>query len=332
MDASVSDSKWHELDAGEAMKLLETSEMGLSEAEAETRLQKFGRNELKKQKGISKLQIFMSQFRSLLVIILIAATIFSAFVGEILDAAAILAIVVLNAIFGFIQEFKAEKTIEALKKLTSPEAVVIRDGKERKIDSRLIVPGDVVVLDEGTRVPADMRLINIAELRIDEAVLTGESVPSHKKTEPLNCASLGDRKNVAYMGTLVTYGRGIGIAIGTGMKTEMGKIAHEVQEQEDESTPLQKKINSFGKVLGVIILLICAMVVVIGIAREGPLAGMPLTESLVVTLVITGIALAVAAIPEGLPAVMTITLALGLQRLAKHNALIRKLPAVEALG
>jgi Ca2+-transporting ATPase len=332
MEISASDVNWHELETSEAMKLLETTERGLSESEAETRLQKFGRNELQKQKGISKLKIFALQFKSFLILILVAATIFSAFIGELIDAAAIITIVVLNAIFGFVQEYKAEKTIEALQKLTSPEAVVRRDGKERKIDSRFIVPGDIIVLDEGSRIPADMRLINVAELRIDEAILTGESVPVSKKTEPLKSASVADRKNLAYMGTLVTYGRGIGIVIGTGMKTEMGKIAHVVQEEEEQSTPLQKKISSFGRLLGIIILLICAIIIVIGIAREGPLAGKPLTESLVVTLVITGIALAVAAIPEGLPAVMTITLALGLQRLAKRNALIRKLPAVEALG
>lgn len=332
MEIPGSDANWHEMEARGVMEKLETNEKGLNDSEAKSRLQKFGYNELQKQKGISRLQIFISQFKSLLVIILIAATVFSALVGELVDAAAIIAIVILNAIFGFIQEYKAEKTIEALKKLTSPEAVVIRDGKEKKVDSRLIVPGDIVVLDEGSRIPADMRLISVAELRIDEAILTGESVPVDKKTEPLKSASVADRKNLAYMGTLVTYGRGTGVVVGTGMKTEIGKIAHLVQEEGEQSTPLQKKISSFGKLLGIIILIICALVIIIGIAREGPLAGKPLTESLVITLVITGIALAVAAIPEGLPAVMTITLALGLQRLAKHNALIRKLPAVEALG
>jgi Ca2+-transporting ATPase len=325
-------TRWHELEAGDTLKKLGTSEKGLSESEAEARLKQYGYNELQKQKGISKLQILISQFKNILVLILLGATVFSALVGEIVDAVAIIIIVILNAIFGFIQEYKAEKTIEALKKLTSPEAVVIRDCEEKKIDSRLLVPGDIVVLDEGSRVPADMRLISVAELRIDEAILTGESVPVNKKTEPFTSTAVADRKNLAYMGTLATYGRGTGVVIETGMQTEMGKIANVVQEQEEQSTPLQKKIASFGKTLGIIILVVCALVIVIGIIREGPLAGKPLTETLIVTLVITGIALAVAAIPEGLPAVMTITLALGLQRLAKRNALMRKLPAVEALG
>lgn len=325
-------SNWHELASEEAMKRLGTSENGLSEGEASVRLKQYGFNELQKQKGISKLQILVSQFKNILVLILIGATIFSALVGEVVDAAAILVIVILNAIFGFVQEFKAEKTIEALKKMTSPEAVVIRDGKEKKIESRLLVPGDIVVLDEGSRVPADMRMISVSELRIDEAMLTGESVPVNKKTIPFTSNTIADRRNLAYMGTLVTYGRGIGVVIGTGMKTEIGKIAGVVQEQEEQTTPLQKKIASFGRTLGIIILVICALVIVVGILREGPLAGKPITENLIITLVITGIALAVAAIPEGLPAVMTITLAFGLQRLAKRNALMRKLPAVEALG
>ncbi|MFH1237609.1 MAG: calcium-translocating P-type ATPase, SERCA-type [Candidatus Aenigmatarchaeota archaeon] len=327
-----STAEWHELHASDALKKLETTEKGLSQSEAEARLKQYGYNELQKKKGISKLQIFIQQFKNILVLILIAATIFSAFVGEFIDAAAIIIIVILNAIFGFVQEFKAEKTIEALKKLTSPETVVIRDGIEKKIDSHLVVPGDIVVLDEGSRVPADMRLIRIAELRIDEAMLTGESLPARKQTEPLKTASIADRRNLAYMGTLVTYGRGTGVVIGTGMATEMGKIAGAVQEQEEQSTPLQKKLSDFGRILGIIILVICAIVIVIGIIREGPLAGQPITETLLINMIIMGIALAVAAIPEGLTAVLTITLALGLQKLAKQNALMRKLPAVEALG
>jgi Ca2+-transporting ATPase len=323
---------WHELHVSDALKSLDTTEKGLSESEASARLKRFGYNELQKKKGISKLQIFIQQFKNILVLILIAATIFSAFVGEFVDAAAIIIIVILNAIFGFVQEFKAEKTIEALKKLTSPETVVIRDGIEKKIDSHLVVPGDIVVLDEGSRVPADLRLINIAELRIDEAMLTGESLPASKRTEPLKTSSIADRRNLAYMGTLVTYGRGTGVVIGTGMATEMGKIAGAVQEQEEQTTPLQKKLSDFGRILGIIILVICAIVIVIGIIREGPMAGKPITETLLINMIIMGIALAVAAIPEGLTAVLTITLALGLQKLAKRNALMRKLPAVEALG
>jgi len=329
---NVSNVNWHELEGKEVLKKLESSENGLSESEAEKRLETFGYNELQKQKGVSRLQIFINQFKSLLILILLGATIFSALIGEIVDAMAIIAIVMLNAIFGFIQEYKAEKTIEALKKLTSPEAIVIREGKERKIDSRLLVPGDIVRLEEGTHIPADIRLLNVVELRVDEAILTGESSPVHKKIEPLKVKAVAERKNMAFMGTFVTYGRGLGIVVDTGMRTEIGKIAKAVQEQEEEATPLQKKISGLSKTLGIIILLICAFVIVIGIIREGPLAGKPLSEGLVVSMIIMGVALAVAAIPEGLPAVMTITLALGLQRLAKRNALIRKLPAVEALG
>ena len=332
MDIAVSDVSWHELEANTVLKKLDTVENGLSEKEAEARLSTFGYNELQKKKGVSKLEIFISQFKSILIIILIGATIFSALIGELIDAIAIITIVILNAIFGFVQEYRAEKTIEALKKLTSPEAIVMRDGKEKKIDSRLVVPGDVIVLEEGSRVPVDMRLIQTSELKIDEAVLTGESSAVTKNIDISKAASIADRKNMAYMGTLVTYGRGVGIAVGTGMKTEMGKIANVVQEEQEQETPLQKKIGVFGKRLGLLILVICALVIGIGLLREGPLAGHPLTEKLIITMVITGIALAVAAIPEGLPAVMTITLALGLQRLAKRNALMRKLPAVEALG
>ncbi|MEM5871625.1 MAG: cation-translocating P-type ATPase, partial [Candidatus Aenigmatarchaeota archaeon] len=328
----ISNTNWHELETKEVLKRLITRENGLTDKEATSRLQKFGYNELEKRKEISKLQIFIGQFKSLLVLILIGATIFSAIIGEVIDAIAIIIIVILNAVFGFIQEYRAEKTIEALKKLTTPEAIVIRNGKEKKIDSRLIVPGDIVILEEGTRVPADIRLLEITELKIDEAILTGESIPVKKTTEPLKSKSLVDRKNIAYMGTLVTYGRGKGVVISTGMQTEIGKIAHVVQEEKEEQTPLQKKTAEFSKVLGTIILFICTFVIFFGILSEGPLAGKPLTESLIITMIIFGVALAVAAIPEGLPAVMTITLALGLQKLAKKNALIRKLPAVEALG
>lgn len=323
---------WHELEAKDTLKRLRSSENGLGEEEAESRLRKFGYNELRKEKGISRIEIFVSQFKSFLILILIAATIFSALVGEVIDAIAIIVIVILNAIFGFVQEYKAEKTIEALKKLTSPEAVVIREGKERRISSKLLIPGDIVLLEGGSRVPADIRIIRESELKVDEAILTGESVPVSKDPGVMKNVPLAERKNLVFTGTLVTYGRGMGVVVETGMKTEIGKIAKVVQKAEEEPTPLQRKLDVFGKRLGVIILVICAMVVGIGIARGGPLTGQPITESLLITMVIMGIALAVAAIPEGLPAVLTITLALGLQRLAKHNALIRKLPAVEALG
>jgi len=328
------EAEWHKLAPQDAVKRLKSSVDGLDTAEAKQRLARYGHNELKEEKPVSRLQIFLAQFKSFLVIILIAATIFSAAIGEIIDAIAILVIVVLNGVFGYIQEYRAEKTIAALKKLTRPETIVLRDGRKQMIPSRDIVPGDIVILEQGSRVTADMRLLWTTDLKIDESALTGESVPVVKDSGRLGSGNiqLADMKNMAWAGTMVTYGRGKAVVVGTGMRTEIGRIAHIVKEKGEDSTPLQKNLDSFGKRLGIIILGICALVIVIGIVREGLLAGMPITEELVVTMIITGIALAVAAIPEGLPAVVTITLALGLQRLARNNALMRKLPAVETLG
>ncbi|MCX6814391.1 MAG: calcium-translocating P-type ATPase, SERCA-type [Candidatus Aenigmarchaeota archaeon] len=313
---------WNELEAKQVLKELQSSEKGLSEQDVQTRLQKYGTNEIREEKKISRLEIFLNQFKSILVIILIGATVFSAAIGEILDAAAIIAIVILNAIFGFFQEYKAEKAIEALKRLSSQESVVIRDGRKATIPSKLLVPGDIIILEQGTKVPADIRLIEVTDLQIDESIITGESAPVTKKTEIFKNTVLAERKNMAWMGTVVTYGRGTGIVAETGMRTEMGRIAHTIQEAGEEGTPLQKKLAVFGKNLGLMIMVICGIVILTGVLRGKPIAEM----------IITGIALAVAAIPEGLPAVVTITLALGLQKLSKNNAIIRKLPAVEALG
>jgi Ca2+-transporting ATPase len=325
--------EWHAISVKAALEKTGSSLKGLSRPEAKSRLDRFGYNELKQEKGVSRLAIFLSQFKSFLVIILIAATIFSAIIGEIVDALAILIIIILNSIFGYVQEYKAEKTIEALKRMTKPETTVIRDGKTLTVPSRELVPGDIVVLEQGSRINADMRLLETTDLKIDESAITGESVPVGKNASALDeKVQLADKSNMAWTGTMVAYGRGKGLVIGTGMETEIGRIAHIVKEEGEDPTPLQKKLNVFGKNLGLIILAISILVIIIGVVREGPLAGMPLTQELVVTMIITGIALAVAAIPEGLPAVVTITLALGLQRLAKNNALMRKLPAVETLG
>ncbi len=313
---------WNELDTKHVLEELHTDEKGLSEQEAQVRLQKYGTNELKEEKKISRLEILLSQFSSTLVIILIGATIFSAIIGEILDAVVILIIVILNAIFGFVQEYKAEKAIEALKRLSSPESVVLRDGKKQTITSKFLVPGDIVILEQGTKIPADLRLLEVTDLQIDESVITGESAPVTKRTEIFRNTVLAERKNIAWMGTVVTYGRGVGVVVETGMKSEMGKIAHTIQEAGEEGTPLQKKLAVFGKKLGLMILSICGIVILTGVLRGEP----------IFTMIITGIALAVAAIPEGLPAVVTITLAIGLQKLSKNNAIIRKLPAVESLG
>lgn len=325
--------EWHAISASDALEKTQSSPKGLTITEAKTRLASYGYNELKQEKEVSRLAIFLSQFKSFLVVILIVATVFSAMIGEIIDALAILVIIILNSIFGYVQEYKAEKTIEALKRMTKPETTVIRDGKTMTVQSRELVPGDVVVLEQGSRINADIRLLETTNLKIDESAITGESVPVGKNTSTLDeKVQLADKSNMAWAGTLVAYGRGKGLVIGTGMDTEIGRIAHIVKEEGEEPTPLQKKLNVFGKNLGLIILAISILVIIIGIVREGPLAGMPLTQELIVTMIITGIALAVAAIPEGLPAVVTITLALGLQRLAKNNALMRKLPAVETLG
>ncbi len=332
----MSSKEWHSLSAGKALRELSSSESGLSSEEAERRLSKHGPNELRKEKKTGALSIFANQFRSVLVIILVAATLLSFAIGETLDAVAILVVVILNAIFGFVQEYRAEKTIEALKKLTSPEAVVVRDSRQMRIPSSELVPGDVIVLEEGSRVPADARIIESVELRIDESSITGESSPVSKTARQLNPnLPVADRKNMAWMGTLVTFGRGKAVVVATGMSTEMGRIAHIVQQSEEEKTPLQKKLDSFGKRLGIIILLISALVVAIGLSREalnGILPFSPGFAGVLVNTVMTGIALAVAAIPEGLPAVVTITLALGLKRLSKSNALVRRLPVVETLG
>ncbi|RLJ09822.1 MAG: ATPase [Candidatus Aenigmatarchaeota archaeon] len=323
---------WHELSIDDVLKRLNTSKDGLSEEEAKKRLKTYGLNVLEKEREISRIKIFLNQFKSILVIVLIIATIFSMIIGEIIDAVVIITIVILNAVLGFFQEYKAEKTIQALEKLTTPEAIVIRSGKRIKVNSASVVPGDIVLLEQGSRVPADLRLIDCVELAIDESMITGESTPVYKNTKPTRSPILAERKNIAWMGTVVTSGRGVGVVIETGMRTEMGRIAKTIQKTTEEETPLQKKLDVFGKNLGMIIVVICIVVAVLGIIRGGPLSGKMITQDLLVNMTITGIALAVAAIPEGLPAVVTITLALGLQRLARHNALIRRLPVVETLG
>jgi len=323
----MADTDWHKLDVKEVFRRVGSSGNGLAGKEAGKRLEKFGPNELRKGKEINPLGIFLNQFRNFLVIILVVAAVFAFAIEEVLNGGVILVIVVLNAILGFVQEFRAGKAIEALKKLTSPETIVLRDGKKRKIPSSMLVPGDVVFLEDGTKIPADMRLIEAANLRVDEASLTGESAPVGKVIGAIGKAILADRKNMAFAGTHVTYGRGMGIVTATGMETEIGKIAHLIEETEEGETPLQKRLRVFGKNLGIIILIICGVVVAGGILRS-----YPPDQGTIFGLVLTGIALAVAAIPEGLPAVVTITLALGLQRLSKKNALIRSLPAVETLG
>jgi Ca2+-transporting ATPase len=326
---------WHKKTAAQVLEDLKTSGKGLSSSEAATRLIRYGPNELREEKGPGPVSIFLNQFKSFLIAILIAATIFSALIYEFIQSLAIIIIVILNAVFGFIQEYKAERTMAALKKMTAQQAIVIRNGKETRIPSRLLVPGDIVLIEQGSRIPADMRLIEVVDIKMDEAALTGESTPVNKVTSPVEKSALADITNMAWAGTTVTYGRGRGVVTDTGMSTQVGKIAHIVQEAREELTPLQKKLDSFGKRLGLLILGICVVVIVIGLFRMVIFAESLSPEKFtgdILFIVMIGIALAVAAIPEGLPAVVTITLTLGLQKLSKHNALIRKLPAVEALG
>ena len=315
---------WHQKKANEIIEVMNSSVSGLSSDEAQKRLAEYGPNELKEKEKRTLFMMFLDQFKDFMILILIGAAIISGIIGEPADTIAIIVIVVLNAVIGFIQEYRAEKAMAALKKMAAQIATVIRDGKPANIPAVEIVPGDIVLLEAGKVVPADMRLIETAQLKVEEAALTGESIPVEKHIKALHdeMLPLGDRKNMAYKGTTVSYGRGAGIAAATGMDTELGKIATMLQEEEEVKTPLQKRLAAFGQRLAVAVLFICAIVFGIGVMRgEEPLL-----------MLLTAISLAVAAIPEALPAVVTISLALGARKMVKQNALIRKLPAVETLG
>ena len=322
---------WHALSVEAVLQRLEASDLGLSSEEARKRLARSGPNELLQTTRISPLRIFLEQFTNVLVVVLIFAAIISAALGlskgeaaELYDAALIFVIVILNATLGFVQEYRAEKSLQALKALAAPKAHALRDNEVCVIPTREIVPGDVVLLAAGDRVPADARLIEATGLRADEASLTGESTPVSKTTDVLRQEIfLADRKNTVFAGTTIEGGRGKAVVVATGMGTELGKIAGLVQVETDEETPLQRQLDRLGKQIGAAVLAIAAIVFLIGVLRD---------ISQAEVLFLTAVALAVAAIPEGLPAVVTISLALGLQRMAKRNALVRKLPAVEALG
>ncbi|MBI1934479.1 HAD-IC family P-type ATPase, partial [Candidatus Peregrinibacteria bacterium] len=297
---------------------------GLSQKEAEKRLQEFSSNELKKTGGITWFGMLMAQFQNVLIIILLIAVGLSALLGERLDAIAIAVIVLFAVLLGFIQEYRAERAMEALQKMAAPTATVLRDGAEKEVAARDLVPGDIILIATGDKIPADGRLLEAVNLRVAEASLTGESAPVHKGTDPLPDATLGigDRKNMVYMGTNATYGRGKAVVIATGMQTEFGKIATMLQSVSEPRTPLQKNLDRVGNILARAALAIVAIIVGAGFLR-----GQPFLEIL-----IFGVALAVAVVPEALPAVVTISLAIGVQRMVKRHALIRRLPAVETLG
>jgi len=314
---------WHALLEKEVIRKLDSSKTGLRSDEVEKRLAEYGKNEITRKKKISALQIFIDQFKDFLIWILIAAAIVSGLLGEMADVVLIGIILLANAILGFVQEYRAEESIEALKKMASLKAVVMRDGREQEIDARLLVPGDIVILQEGMKAPADVRFLEIHNIETQEAALTGESVPVQKYMAVLKEeAVIGDRHNMLFKGTTITRGAGKGIVVTTGMKTELGKIAGMIEEAEVALTPLQKKLDHFGKVLGVVVIFVCILVFGAGVLRG---------EDMLVML-LAAISLAVAAVPEGLPAVVTITLSIGVQRMVKKNALIRKLPSVETLG
>ena len=316
---------WHTLGPDEALKALESGPQGLSPEEARSRLLKFGPNLLREEKKKSPFVLFLEQFKSFLIIILLVAVVISAFLGETWDAVLIGAIVFFAAGLGFVQEYRAERALEALKRMAAPTASVLRDGEEKEIPASELVPGDIVDLRTGDRVAADLRLVEAVNLKADEASLTGESLAVEKVVGSLAEADLpvGDRKNMAYMGTAAVYGRGKGVVVATGMATEFGRIAGMLQQVEESATPLQVNLDRMGRVIGIGALALAALIFGLALLqREGGFLEM----------FIWAVSLAVAAVPEALPAVVTISLALGVQRLVKRHALIRRLPAVETLG
>ncbi len=327
---------WHSQTPEQLQRELETDlAAGLTSAEAEQRLSRYGLNELVEQPRPGFWQLLIAQFKSFVVLILIVAAVVSFVIGlrefgesgeitEFIEAAAIVAIVILNAAIGVVQESKAEEALAALKKMAAPDAQLIRDGHRIVLPARQLVPGDLVLLEAGNHVPADMRLVKSVNLKIEEASLTGESVPADKRADQVLATdfSLADQRNMAFMGTTVTYGRGQGIVISTGMGTQIGQIAEMIQTYEDEPTPLQTSLDQLGKWLGWAALAVCAIVFTVGLVR-----GVPFIDMFLIA-----VSLAIAAVPEGLPAIVTINLAIGMREMIRRHALVRRLPAVETLG
>ncbi|MEJ2279537.1 MAG: HAD-IC family P-type ATPase, partial [Candidatus Lokiarchaeota archaeon] len=335
----------HALEVTIIAEYLDTSiENGLSEKEAQKRLEKYGLNELKESKKITPWEILFSQFKDFLVYLLFFAIVVSVIIGfyelargnepsEFLDALVIFVILIVNAILGFYQEYKAEKALESLKKMAPHYAVVIRDGKIKKIDIKEVVPGDIIKIDEGDKIPADARLTQAYSLYVDEAILTGESQPVEKELKLYDKKTiLADRKNMVFSNTIITRGNGKAIVVRTGMKTEVGKIAEKIQEEKPEKSPFQKEVDIFGRKIGIIILIICALVfiveviLILGFPEEGSAL-----EKIIDAFKIA-ISLAVSAVPEGLVVVITVVMSIGMRKMAERDALVKTLTAVETLG
>ncbi len=323
--SSGEEPAWYPLPAEEVAQRLRTDlRAGLSEDGARRRREQYGANEIREGRRRGPLAMFLGQFTDFMILVLIGAAIVSGLIGDLVDTLVIVAIVVLNAVIGFMQEYRAERAIAALKQMAALTAHVVRDGQSRMVPASELVPGDVVRIEAGNAVPADLRLAETVQLKVEEAALTGESHPVEKIARAIHEPDLplGDRRNMAYKGTLVTYGRGRGVVVATGMQTELGRIAALLRAEGEVKTPLQKRLTRFGRLLAMAVLAICAIMFVTGLLRGEPL----------LLMLLTAISLAVAAIPEALPAVVTVSLALGARKLVSQNALIRKLPAVETLG
>ncbi len=345
-ESAASQAGWHSLSRHQILEQLATpQETGLSSSEAAHRLQMYGPNQLQEAPGTTFWQMLLEQFSSFLVILLIVAAIISALLGDYIEAAAILAIVILNATLGVLQNRRAEKALAALRELAAPDAQVLRDGLRQAVPARQLVPGDIVLVEAGNYIPADIRLLEAVNLRIEEAALTGESVPVQKDANIRleEKIPLGDRKNTAFMGTLVSYGRGRGVVVGTGMRTQIGLIAEMLSAVEQEPTPLQRRLDELGKILGWGALAICGIVFLVAVFRNtdlslitAPAGGLAVYlktfRAEIVEVFMIAVSLAIAAVPEGLPAVVTISLALGMNEMIRRHALIRRLSSVETLG
>jgi len=315
---------WHAMEADEVLSALNVNDKGLSSEAARARLEKYGPNELPSEEKPGMIRRFLMQFNNVLIYILIVSAVFTAFLGEWVDTGVILAVVIINAVIGFVQEGRAEQAMESIRRMLSLKATVLRDGEEREIPADILVPGDMVLLGSGDRVPADIRVLYALNATLEEAVLTGESEPVNKQADPVEeDAALGDRKSMAYSSTVVASGRLKGVVVATGGETEIGHISELVSRVEVISTPLMRKLDSFGKTLSVFIVLFSSLVFILGYLLRG-------FSGKEIFMIVVG--LAVAAIPEGLPAIMTIILALGVQRMARQNAIVRRLPSVETLG